>query len=70
MTAQLHLTIDAFTLELLLERSQRLVDIVVANDDLHKVSSLSNSVARVQQRRTLWAETANVWVRSESFPQR
>ncbi len=41
VTAQLHLAIDAFTLELLLERSQRLVDIVVANDDLHKVPSLS-----------------------------
>src|SRR3712207_5214854 len=46
MTAQLHLAVDAFTLELFLERSQRLVDIVVANDDLHKVPSLSNSCAR------------------------
>jgi hypothetical protein len=36
MPTQLHLAIDAFTLELLLERPQRLVDIVVANDDLHK----------------------------------
>jgi hypothetical protein len=36
MTAQLHLAIDALTLQLLLERPQRLVDIIVANDDLHK----------------------------------
>jgi hypothetical protein len=36
MTAQLHLAVDAFTLELLLERSQRLVDIIVANDDCIK----------------------------------
>src|SRR5687768_17254826 len=36
MTAQLHLAIDALTLQLLFERAQRLVDIVVANDDLHK----------------------------------
>ena len=43
MTTQLHLAIDAFTLEVLLERSQRLVDIIVANDDLHKRSSLSDS---------------------------
>jgi hypothetical protein len=36
VTAKLHLAIDALTLQLLLERAQRLVDIVVANDDLHK----------------------------------
>src|SRR5687768_16001936 len=41
MAAQLHLAVDAFALELLLERAQRLVDIVVANEDLHKVPSLS-----------------------------
>src|SRR5207253_7516498 len=36
VTAELHLAIDALTLQLLLERPQRLVDIVIANDDLHK----------------------------------
>jgi hypothetical protein len=41
MAAQLHLTIDALTLQLLLERPQRLVDIIVANDDLHKKPSNS-----------------------------
>jgi len=35
MTAQLHLAVDAFALLFLLERAQRLLDIVVANDDLH-----------------------------------
>jgi hypothetical protein len=41
MTAQLHLAIDALALQLLLERAQRLLDIIVANDDLHKLPSLS-----------------------------
>src|ERR1044072_3956182 len=36
MPAQLHLAIDAFTLQLLLERPQRLVDIVIAHNDLHE----------------------------------
>src|SRR5207237_4019584 len=36
MTAQLHLAVDAFALQLLLERAQRLLDVIVANDDLHK----------------------------------
>src|SRR5205085_10384713 len=40
MTAELDLAIDALTLQLLLERPQRLVDIVIANDDLHKCSPL------------------------------
>ena len=36
VTAQLHLAVDALALQLLLQRAQRLVDIIVANDDLHK----------------------------------
>src|SRR5205085_8173164 len=39
MTAQLHLAVDALALQLLLERAQRLLDVIVANDDLHKFSS-------------------------------
>jgi len=35
VTAQLHFTIDAFALQLLLESAEGLIDIVVANDDLH-----------------------------------
>jgi hypothetical protein len=35
MTAQLHLAVDTLALQLLLERAQRLLDIIVANDDLH-----------------------------------
>src|SRR3546814_14615766 len=35
MTAQLHFAIHALTLQLLLERAKGLVDIIVANDDLH-----------------------------------
>src|SRR5205085_7290520 len=41
MTAQLHLAVDAFALQLLLERAQRLLDVIVANDDLHKSPSQS-----------------------------
>jgi hypothetical protein len=41
MTAQLHLAVDALALQFLLQRAQRLLDIIVANDDLHKVPSLS-----------------------------
>src|SRR5579885_832788 len=37
---QLHLAEDAFPLHLLLQRLQRLVDIVVANDDLQRPGSL------------------------------
>jgi hypothetical protein len=36
MTAQLHLAVHAFPLQLLLERAKGLIDIVIANDDLHK----------------------------------
>lgn len=35
MAAQFHLAEHAFTLKLLLERLQRLIDIVVANENLH-----------------------------------
>src|SRR5206468_4500851 len=41
VTAQLHLAVDALALQLLLERAQRLLDIIVANDDLHKFPSQS-----------------------------
>ncbi|OHD05093.1 MAG: hypothetical protein A3E77_17640 [Sphingopyxis sp. RIFCSPHIGHO2_12_FULL_65_19] len=35
VTTQLHFAIHALTLQLLLERAKGLVDIIVANDDLH-----------------------------------
>src|SRR4051794_32808058 len=44
MTAQLHLAVDALALQLFLERAQRLLDIIVANDDLHKSPSHSSTV--------------------------
>ena len=40
VTAQLHFAVHALTLQLLLERAKSLVDIVVADDDLHKTQSL------------------------------
>src|SRR6476620_9134370 len=39
VAAQLHLAVDALALQLLLERAQRLLYIIVANDDLHKIPS-------------------------------
>src|SRR3954468_13464874 len=59
VAAQLHLAIDALALQLFLERAQRLVDIVVANDDLHKGSPtlplgsdcMKNAAARRTPRR-------------------
>tara|TARA_B100000408_G_C10122268_1_gene150631 strand:+ start:145 stop:522 length:378 start_codon:yes stop_codon:yes gene_type:complete len=36
VTTQLHFAINALTLQLLLESPESLVDIVIANDDLHK----------------------------------
>ncbi|BDV33629.1 hypothetical protein SS37A_11580 [Methylocystis iwaonis] len=36
MAAQLHLAEDAFALHLLLQRLQSLIDIVVANENLHE----------------------------------
>src|SRR4051812_11688492 len=47
VTAELHLAIDALTLQLLLERPQRLVDIIVANDDLHKAVQLRSRYNRI-----------------------
>jgi hypothetical protein len=37
MAAQLHLAEDALALELLLEGAKRLVDVVVADENLHRV---------------------------------
>jgi hypothetical protein len=36
MTAELHLAEDALALHLLLEGFERLIDVVVANDNLHE----------------------------------
>src|SRR3954451_10672721 len=50
MTAQLHLAVDALALQLLLERAQRLLNIVVANDDLHKLPSNSFKIRHLMPR--------------------
>src|SRR4051794_2203216 len=42
VAAQLHLAIDAFPLQLLLERAQGLLDVVIANHDLHKLKPPRN----------------------------
>ncbi|KTE05374.1 hypothetical protein ATE71_18395 [Sphingopyxis sp. H115] len=48
VTAQLHFAIHALTLQLLLERAKGLVDIIVANDDLH-------TPCRLLFVKTIWA---------------
>src|SRR3954451_4226744 len=48
MTAQLHLAVDALALQLFLERAQRLLDIIVANDDLHKYPSNSFKISTLR----------------------
>src|SRR5262249_39784939 len=53
VASQLHLAEDAFTLHLLFQRLQRLVDIVVANDDLQRQLSWPVSRAGVDIRRVM-----------------
>ena len=43
MTAQLHFAIYTFALQLLLKGAQRLIDIVIANDDLHEAFNLQSN---------------------------
>jgi len=45
MATQLHFTEDAFALHLLLERLERLVDIVVANENLHLAAYSSRAAS-------------------------
>ena len=40
MTAKLHFPEDAFALKLFLEGAKRLIDVIVANDDLHGLAAL------------------------------
>jgi hypothetical protein len=42
VAAQLHLAINTFALQLLLERAEGLLDIVIANHDLHKRTPTSS----------------------------
>src|SRR5207253_2797152 len=56
VTAQLHLAVDALALQLLLERAQRLLDVIVANDDLHKSPSHS-CICFSSQRRVFAGST-------------
>lgn len=39
MPTELHLAVNAFALKLLFQRTERLVDVVVTNDDLHFLAS-------------------------------
>ena len=50
MPAKLHLAEDAFTLQLFLQRSQCLVDVVIANKYLHEAFlSLNEALSEVDQ---------------------
>jgi hypothetical protein len=50
MTAQFHFAIHALTLQLFLKRTESLVDIVIANHDLHKFQHLTKMSQSPQTR--------------------
>jgi hypothetical protein len=47
MSTQLHFAEDAFALHLLLQRLERLIDIIVANENLHVVASLVGWISEI-----------------------
>ena len=53
MLAELHLTEKAFALHLLLQRLEGLVDIVVADENLHAVFLFSSTIDRPNSQRAL-----------------
>src|SRR3954463_14953328 len=70
MTAQLHLAVDALALQLLLQRAQRLLDIIVANDDLHTspVTLLVIVPSRLKYLKTLTFSSAARYRPPEAQP--
>jgi hypothetical protein len=50
VTVQLHLAKDALALHLLLQHLKGLVDIVVANENLHSVFLFDRAIARTDAR--------------------
>jgi hypothetical protein len=52
MAADLHFTEDTLTLQFLLERLQRLINIVVTNDDLHAAQPPSWIAGSIQKTRS------------------
>jgi hypothetical protein len=54
MAAELHLAEDTLALHLLLESAERLVDIVVADDDLHGEKALLSDLIRVHETGPAW----------------
>ena len=52
MSAQFHFAVNAFALQLFLQRAQRLIDIIIANDDLHKLVTLRQNFGKVVHRTT------------------
>ena len=80
VTAQLHFAVHALALQLLLERAQGLVNIVVANENLHAASSLVSIMKFWRRRRAdkghalpiegadVPDQTANVHLWNRAFP--
>jgi len=66
MFAELHLAEDTFALHLLLQRLERLVDIVVSDENLHVVFPFSSAVDRPDRQgawvtgRTVCANAADI----------
>ena len=47
MTTQFHFAVHAFTLQLFLQRAEGLINIIVANHDLHKKTQLRYRIGKV-----------------------
>src|SRR5689334_6799117 len=58
MTPELHLAEDAFALHLLFQRLQRLVDIVVANDDLQRRLLLADRMRAGSYQKAFFLSTS------------
>ncbi|POF31064.1 hypothetical protein CLV41_105244 [Roseibium marinum] len=54
MTAKFHFTEDAFALHLFLERLQRLIDIVVANQNLHAFFPIFVALRPIRSQNWTW----------------
>jgi hypothetical protein len=69
MPAQFHFAIDAFALQLFLQGPQRLVNIIVANDDLHELPNsklLGPNFSSAASNRLLWLKPAIFALKSKT----
>ncbi|CCA92777.1 hypothetical protein PP1Y_AT18974 [Novosphingobium sp. PP1Y] len=70
VTAQLHFAIDTFPLQLLLERTKGLINIVVANHDLHKPKHLTKITNEARPASFPAWQTANLKAKNRAAPRK